>query len=473
MTKTLPIHFLTFTRSWQIDIFMKKLFFDLQKLCFVALTIFFFSCENPSEIGFDFNGDATATSVYSDTLGLDFATVLTDSNVNGKNNYLMAGMVSDPVFGQVNAVAYFQPSLYTYSDATSGKTIVDTFSVKANPIIDSVKLRIYNTGLIFGDTLSFTGFNVYRLKSPMNYSKNYNGTESLEYEGESLLKFRLNSRTFKNATYDSLRAIYLNLPTSIGQEILNLAASSGSSTEKFNNALKGFAIVPENGSKAVYTFLTGPLGNGGCALIPYWHYQGETTASNYAFDLNGPRHSYLDFDRSGKSFASLSKTKNSINSSSTSNLTYIQSGSGLNMKINFDKLKNLGSNIKVSKAILEMTLDPKSISPLFPKIYNFVLSEVGTNNQQARNASNALMYLTPLGSDLSGSVYKLNDTSNVVQVDVTNFLQRLTNKISTKNELLMMPAVTLAATGNGILANDNLRRAVFLKPKLRIYYTKY
>jgi hypothetical protein len=37
---------------------------------------------------------------------------------------------------------------------------------------------------------------------------------------------------------------------------------------------------------------------------------------------------------------------------------------------------------------------------------------------------------------------------------------------------MIMPAAVIAS-GSGLLAGDNLRRSVFLKPKLKIYYTTY
>jgi Domain of unknown function (DUF4270) len=470
MTKTPLKHSLTFTRSWQIDYFMKKILIDLQKVSFLLITVLFFSCENPSEIGFDFDGNANAKSVYSDTLNLDISTVLADSTVNGKSNFILTGVLNDPAFGNVTAEAYFQPSLVAFA-TSSGSTAIDTLSVKANPIADSLKLRIVTTGLIYGDTLSRSFFNVYRLKKPMNYSKNYNGNESIEYEGASLARFGVSSKSFKNARYDSLRAVFVDLPKNVAQEILNAAPSSGADNSKFSAAIKGFAIVPENSNKAIYSFTTGPLGGTTSTLIAKWHHDGDTTKYAYQFDLNGPRHSYLNFNRSASALAQLSKAKNELSAKLTNNLSYVQGGSGISTKIKFDKLKNLGTNIKVSKALLEFNLKAESINPLHPKIYNFVVAEVGLNNQQSRNSSNALIYLTPIGQDLSGVLHSLVDSTNTVNIDVTNYLQKITNKTVTSNGLLVMPAV-VTTSGNGLLANDNLRRAVFTKPKLKIYYTK-
>lgn len=470
MTKTPLKHSLTFTRSWQIDYFMKKILVDLQQVSFLLITVLFMSCENPSDIGFDFDGNANATSFYSDTLNLEVSTILSDSAVNGKSNFLLAGVVNDPIFGAIKATAYFQPSLVDFT-TNIGTVRLDSFIVKPNPIADSIRLRIVNSGLIYGDTSVRCFYNIYRLKKSMNYTKNYNGNESIEYEGESLARFGINSRSFVSSTNTPI-AFFVNLPQKIAQEILDLAPTAGADKMKFSEALKGFAIVPEITNKAVYSFASGPLGASTSTLLTNWHYSGDTTRFNYAFDLNGPRHTHFEFDRAGTQLAGLSKSKNEISARLTANNSFVQGGSGVSTKINFANLKKLGSNIRVSKAVLEFKLKPESINGLHPKVFNFVLSEVGANNQQMRNSSNSRIYLTPIGTDLAGVVYSLLDSTNTINVDITNYVQKVSNKTTSSNGLMIMPAV-VTASGNGLLANDNLRRAVFTKPKLKIYYTKY
>jgi hypothetical protein len=468
--KTLLKRSIIFTQSWQIDLFMKKILVDLQKVSILLISVFFISCENPTDIGFDFDGNADAVSVYTDTLGLEVSTILADSTVNGNSNFILSGVYNDPELGSVKASAYFQPSLVAYA-TSSGAAALDTFSVKANPVADSLRLRIVSSGQIFGDTATRSFFNIYRLKSSMNLTKNYNGDEKIEYEGESLARFGINSKSFKTDSNTAI-AVFITLPKSIAQEILGVAPATGADKSKFNNAVKGFAIVPESTNKAVYSFATGPLGPNTSTLVANWHYEGDTTKYLYTFDLNGPRHTFYEFNRGATLLSSISRGKNELNSKLTNNHTYVQGGSGLSTKVNFDKVKNLGSNIRVSKAVLEFQLKPESLSSLQPKIFNFVLGEVGSNNQQTRNSSNLLSYLTPIGNDLSGAVYTLTDSTNTINIDVTNYLQKITNRTVTSKGLMIMPAV-LTTSGNGLLANDNLRRVVFRKPKLKLYYTKY
>ncbi|MCP9770334.1 DUF4270 family protein [Lacihabitans sp. LS3-19] len=468
MTKIQQKPSLTFTLSWPIDYFMKKMLSDLQKIAFLLFSVFVFSCENPGEIGFDLDGTQNGASIYTDTLSLDISTVLADSTVNGKSNYLMFGNVTDPIFGNIKATTYFQPTMVGYTDV-NGAVAYDTLKVNANPIADSLRLRLVNFGLIYGDTLAKNFFSIHRLKSPMDYNKRYNAEDKLEYESTEIAKFGVTLKSFKNDS--AFNSYYIDLPKSIAQEILNAAPSINGDNSKFVSAFPGFAIVSEGSNKSVYTILTGPYSASTSTLIADWHYEGDTTKYFYQFDLNGPRHTSFEFDRSGTALAALSKSNNEINSNKTGNLSYIQGGSGISTKINFDNISKLGTNIKVSKAILEFNTLPNSLDGLYPKVFNYVLAETGTNNQQLRSSGNIPTYLTPIGNDLSGVSFTL-DTTQTVNLDITNFLQKLTNKKVTSTSIILMPAALLS-TGNGILANDNLRRMVFTKPKLKIYYSKY
>jgi hypothetical protein len=468
MTKIPQKPSLTFTQSWLIDYFMKKMFFDLQKIAILLFSVLIFSCENPGEIGFDLDQNLNGTSVYTDTLGLDVSTVLADSTVNGKSNYLLFGNVEDPVFGSVKATAFFQPT-FPGNTNMNGAVYYDTLKVKSNPIADSLRLRLINFGLIYGDTLSKNFFSIHRLKTSMDYNKRYNAEDKIEYESNSIATFGVTIISFKN---DSVPLpVYINLPKEITQEILDAASALNGNNNKLVSTIRGFAIVPQSSNKSVYTILTGPLDKNTCTLVANWHYEGDTTKYFYNFDLNGPRHSSFEFNRTGSSLATLSKNNNEVGADKTNNLSYIQGGSGISTKINFKNIAKLGSNLRVSKAVLEFKTESKSINNLFPKVFSYVLAETGTNNQQLRNSSNVATYLTPLGNDLSGVPFSL-DSSQTISLDITNYLQKLTNKKGSSSSLILMPAALLS-TGNGILANDHLRRMVFTKPKLKLYYSNY
>ena len=445
---------------------MKKTFLNVQILTLALLSVFFLACENPTEIGYDFDGSASTKAYFSDTLTLAASTILADSNVNGKANYLMAGITEDPVLGKIKTSAFFQPSLVPGED---GVTLLP-FKVLSTAIADSVELRLINFGLIFGDTVQRQTFYIHRLNASMNYSKNYNGDEGISYESTPLTRFIVNSRSFKNDTSNAPQAFYVKLPKSLAEELVKIDTTTGKTKEAFNAKFRGFAIVPDNGSKAIYTFNTGLLNSATCTFITYWHYPGETEVYSYNFDLNGPRHSQVIADRTGTPLANLTKANKEIKASLTGSKTYVQGGTGIGTKIDFSNIATYGENLNISKATLSFSLDQTTLNVLRPQVFNFVVSELDANNKQVRNSSNNLTYLTPLSISAEGTIASV-DTTQTIYIDVTNFIQKLASKKGLYSSLLISPAA-VTASGGGILSNDQIRRAVFLKPKLEIYYAK-
>jgi hypothetical protein len=433
-------------------------------LCFA---VFFSSCENPNEIGFDLDGSLNGKSLYSDTLQLGVSTFIADSAVNNRSNYIMVGACNDPVFGAAKATAYFQPSLKFRTE-----TIIDTFKLKANPIIDSVRLRIVHSGLAFGDTLARTNLGIYRLKSPMKTSGNYNATNALDYEPVALSKFTVTRRSFKTAVGDTLLAYYVSLPKSIAAELIEASKANPTNNEALTKAFRGFAIISEgNVNSTMYTFSTGPYGANTCTLVAYWHYEGETLASLYEYDLNGPRHTFMEFDRSKSDLKNLNINNKELSSSQTLNQTYTQAASGIFTKVSFKNLSKLGSNIRVSRAVLEFT-QPKNIARKdFPGINYFIVSDLNDRNQPARNAAGSQVFITPIGSDLSGGLYTVVDSTKTVNIDLTNYVQKMANAKNFNASVALIPAIP-TTSGNGLPSLDNLRRMVLSRPKLRIYYTK-
>lgn len=462
-----PKHSLTFIPSWPTNIFMKKTFVLFHKLVLLVFALGLFSCENPIGIGLDLT-ETNGQSVYTDTLSLDVSTVLADSTYNGNGAFVMAGNLRDPYTGTINSVAYLQPTIAYYSSST----VIDTFKVSSSAIADSLVLRLVNTGLMFGDTLSKSSFGIYRLKSSMESGKHYNGSDRLEIENEPLAKFKLSSATFKTDKYDSLVAYSIKLPIAMARELLALGVTGYNDNTKFNADFKGFAIKPESDAKAVYTFNTGPLGNSTSYLGLHFHFEGDTASTVEYFDFNGARHSGVIANRAGTSLLVLNNTNNEVSNVETGGFSYAQAGTGLSTKIGFKNLSKISKNLKIEKATLELNIDNGSATKDFPRIFNYVLAEAGDRNQQTRNSSNLPNYLINNTLSTVGFLYGLVDTTNTLNIDITHFLQNKINKGLDIGSILILPAMVSSTEGYGILTNDHLRRSVFRKPKLKLYYSK-
>lgn len=459
---------------------MRK-FLGFQKLIALALGFSIFGCHNPSEIGFDLGGDGNVGALYTDSVSLKYSTVLSDSSVTSNGTYILAGKTVDPVFGEMEATAFFQPSLtpqYNTSgtiitNTTTGAVLFDTLQLKnSNPIVDSLRLRLYCPGVIFGDTNAMSTFRIHRL-TELAQNKNYSSTEKLNYDATPLAEFTINLPMLRNDSTGVIGAYFVKLPTDIATELINAGSTANGNNTSFVNSFRGFAIVPDAGNKAIYGFSTGYLDLNGrnSSLIPYWHFEGDTTSTLHVFNINGPRHSSIETDRSGTALANLSNANNEISFDAAGERLFLQSGTGISTKIDLSPVANIG-DIKVAKAVLEFRQDPASINKLFPKSYFQVLAEVGNNNQQARNADNLLTYIGATNQSTVGSYYVLSDTTTYFNVDITQYLQRLSFSKDYNKKILLLPANVNTTSGYGLLAGDNLSRLVFLKPRLLLYYTK-
>lgn len=443
----------------------------------LALGFSVFGCHTSTDIGLGLGGDDLINAIYTDTVSLGYSTVISDSAVNGNANYILSGNIVDPVFGKVEAVAYVQPSLIPLYNSSgiitndAGAILYDTLKLsKSSPIIDSLRLRIYTDGLVYGDTNAISKFTVHRLTNILG-KRNYNNDEKQTYDPTPLASFQFNLPQLRHDSTKVIGAYFVNLPKELAQELINTAVEANGNNETFLSKYRGFAIVPDKSNKAIYGFKTGQLDINNL-LIPFWHFEGDTVSTAHAFNFSGPRYSNVTFDRSGTAVASLTKSKNELPISSTNNKLYLQGGSGIATKIDLSPLKNLG-NIKIAKATIELRLDPSSINGLYYKTYYTTLAEVGTNNQQKRNGSNQLNYIYgPLSTELAGEIFTLVDSSNYLNVNITNYLQRQTFNGSLDKQLLLQSSILNSTTSLGTLANDNLSRLVFTRPRLILYYTK-
>lgn len=463
---------------------MKRKFNGLfGKLTAIALGFSVFGCHNSSEIGFGLGDDSLLTAIYTDTLSIGYSTVLSDSAVNSNAYHVLSGSMNDPEFGKVEAVAYLQPSLFPLVNTSGaqltnseGVALFDTLILKSNPLPDSLLLSIYCDAVVYGDTNAISKFKLHRLKAPMA-SKNYDSSEKLEYESTPIAEFEFNLPSLRNDSTRALMYKSVHLPKEMVSELITAAANAKGNNSTFLSNYKGFAIVPDKNNKAVYSFVTGPLAISSnflplpnSSIASYWHYDGDTTSVMNRNLFNGPRFSSLTFDRSTTALNKLTKSKNEATLAEMGGKLYIQAGSGISPKIDLSSIARLGK-IKIAKAVLEFQANPSSINGLYRKNDYFVLAEVGTNNQQKRNGSNQLTYIYNGGIEVAGEFYSITDTSNYLNVDITKYLQKLEFSGDLNKQILLLPAAT-TSTGVGILSNDNLRRMVFLKPRLLLYYNK-
>lgn len=447
----------------------------------LALSIGFlaYSCHFPTDIGFG-TDNGTHTAFFTDTLSLGYSTVLADSAVNGNSNLVLVGNADDPVFGKVNAVAYFQPSFSpvfnldgSYATDTKGKIIFDTLQFPENAVLDSLTLRLYSNEIGYGNTDKIAKYTVHRLKNIIPADKRYDMSQTQEYEETPLAEFEYSFASMRDLATGRLKVKTINLPLSLARELILTGLEANGDNEAFIKKFKGFAIVPDPANEALYGFTTGYLDITGASssLIHYWHMPEDTTASLNILNINGPRHSSLKIDRKTSVLSHLSHQNNELKADQTNNRFYLQTGTGLATKIDLSGIRNLG-DIKIDKAVLEFRADPGTVNSAFNTPKNFALAETGSNNQQKRNDKNQLLYIQNGVDEIVGSNYSLVDSSNYLNLDITKYLQKQMFKSDLNKQLLLLPTTPISGSTSSILTNDNISRIVFMKPRLLLYYNK-
>lgn len=211
--------------------------------------ILLFSCDDTlKQIGYSIQPDMDQLAMATDTLTLEAVSVEVDS-VFSRTKYPVLGEYLDPMFGTIRAdyaTEFFYPENLVFDSCA---------------VIDSVRLTVSYTSLI-GDSLAPMRLDVYKLLNRLPRKNSYtsinpntfsdmsapigqqfftgkNATSRVEY-------YYVGAMSYPITVYD----IHVNVPTSIGQNILSFlneykAAHGGKTpdSETFNSFFPGLYIT--------------------------------------------------------------------------------------------------------------------------------------------------------------------------------------------------------------------------------------
>lgn len=469
--KTLMKRITTYITNWWIKYIMqKKISFMRIAAPLLFSALFFLACENPNEIGFNLvDGDGTSTT-YTDTLSIDASTILLDSAYTSDNNFILSGNAEDPLFGNINATAYLQPSFVSIPSSSTGAKYSFTLDTTASvTVFDSLVLRLVNSGIMFGDSVTKVNFGIFRLKNGLSGSKRYTNFESEEYNPTPLRTFSVNIDDFRKKGSDSLLILRYKLPHEVGVELSKLVGTTDNAT--LFKSFPGFAIAPISGGKCIYGLNVGALGTTTSTLQYFYHVTGKTTVKEYDFDFSGPRYTHTKVDRSNTPLKGLVKTKDEISSKSTNGLTYLQGVTGVATKLKLKGFNAISNKSLVNQAVLTVEVNKESFNNLYKHPIYYTISKNGDFNRQETSSSYVPLYITQNGKSNTGQTGVYTDTTRVLRFDVTSYLQNVSVGNEAENGVLVLPA-TFYSTSGSLFTNDNPRRAVLKNPKLLLYYRR-
>ena len=344
------------------------------------------ACENePGSLGL---GNSVFDDNYSvvliDTIKVNASTVLLDSIPTSGTGSILIGGYSDPKLGLLSAEGYIQ--------LENGKAWVPP----EHAIFDSLVLTLSYSGYYYGDTSQVQTFVARRITQAF---KTYNLPQfwvdekqySALYKASSLYNSSavrydvamLGSKTFRpRPNTDSLT---IRLDDNLGKEWLDLAKDQGANItekDKFLEYFKGIAISPGVSPEAVVGFNTADAK----IRLYYKEYSDETLVQKFhEFPIGTtlPYYTKLYSNRSGTILESLTNENNEISSDKSDDQVFIQSGSGLVVKVTFPyirKMIDLENILIVNKAQLVLEPTKDSYDGTFSLPPNLTLFETNKSN---------------------------------------------------------------------------------------------
>lgn len=436
-----------------------KIYIIFSLLLIILLTT---SCEdNPSDslIGEKFI-DPNSSVTMIDTFTVELSTVKLDTLIGNGTGRSLLGSYIDKTMGRITSSSFFQlgtPSNLSNFDST------ETY--------DSLTLIIRYNDYSVGDTTVPQTLYVYRLN------------ENIEYQGDvddelipSSHVFNYDDTPIGSVTYtpypsSSSDTIRIKLDDNLGNELYDLFKNDSallSSIDDFLDYFHGLYIkADDNYTGSIVGFLS--YTNNIKMILHTTESDGSTTSS-YEFGLYdfAKQYNHFESDLSVTELAGLNLQSNSLSSSLTGGLSYIQGGVGLLMKVNLPTIESIKSQGKISVVNAQLDLVISKDSSAVSDIPSSLLVYYSTEDNRRKTA------LTDLSDNIVFSELSFAGDDNSVfaySFDMSQFVSDVLSdsSLSTFNGFLITPS---PGELEGTLTQLRID-AENVDTKLKLYYVNY
>jgi hypothetical protein len=279
---------------------------SLGQLALLAVALFFFSCEDPTSLGFEnptpkFNVQYVEFSLDSKVVPLEH--VITDNKGN-EDITVYVGQYQDPLLGKVRAEPYLQ-----FSRGFSAK-LADT--TKFDSAVLRLRLSVYSYGFVGKATQRFTihqitGDSLVRISpDPMNPIRYYDSS-TIAYNptpiGEATISVdydQLVKNQSRQANQQDTITVTARLDSLFGQMLFAEAKTyeftGQSDYQRFFWDQKGLVLVPVESNVGVISINALSSLSG---LIVYYHNENSSNASALLYPFNRPTFTNFQTDRLG------------------------------------------------------------------------------------------------------------------------------------------------------------------------------
>ncbi|MBL0339664.1 MAG: DUF4270 domain-containing protein [Bacteroidetes bacterium] len=410
------------------------------------------SCSEPDSVGIEVQPEGDIPGLFfTDTITIDASTVIEDSlrSDEGVAAFNLAGSYTDNVFGLSRASFYTQ--FFLPNNSTN-------FSFGTDPILDSVVLTLAYADY-FGDTLTPMNLEVLQLEELMVIDSNYFTNKSLT-TGQQLFSGTIEVRPKDSLDVDGgLRPPHLRLKmdNAWGTAFITSGNANFLSNDAFKSYFKGIQVkasditAEDDGCVMSFNLLAA------MSKMAFYYKNGtDTTQIKAYFEVNSgtPRFNHFEHDYTLADFG------NTFPVSGADKL-YVQSMSGVKVRLKFPHIRNLSaiSAVSINKAELVLPVEDNTLYRNHTNLIVFGVDSAGAE---------ALIPDLLESSSYYGGAYSATD--KIYKFNIGRYIQRLVSDPS-KDDF----GISLVSSGGAINGFRTIipgTVATGSKIQLRITYSK-
>ncbi len=432
--------------------------FKIIPLTIFSFTLLIFStgCQKTAiDYGKQYIDNGLTNIILVDSISPTVSTVYKDSVATSQTGNVIVGSYTDPYFGKTTSNSYLQLTPPTLTDLLN------------NAQYDSLVLLTKCTGGFYGDTTLPITIAVNQLATEIKFTENQINFYNIN-SWPTATTLGTRTLTLRPLNGDSAN---IRLSDAKGIELYNMIKTKDpilKDNVQFTNYFKGLQLTATSNNN-IFNFKDS-------VVMRLYYHQTDITRDAKYFDFpffNKPlQFNQITADRSGTPLAALNTINNEIISTSTGNIGYMQSATGLYLKVSFPTIRKLlerSDFIKIIRAELVVKPIVNSYSgfyPLPPVLYGAQTdgaNEPGLPITTVTNGSASV----GTGNLFIDDVYGVNTNYTY---DVTTYLQgQIINPAINKDGILLIPPADKRFSAMNRLVIGDAQNANS-KIKLNVYY---
>jgi Domain of unknown function (DUF4270) len=432
-------------------------------------SVMLISCEDPGILNADKNfNHSNLQTILVDTFSVVTSTVLMDSVPTSNSSVLLVGGYRDSQLGLVSSSTYFQIAY------------LSNFLPEATSVYDSIALILPYNRYSYGDTTKSFTINIHELSQTIKvrtippYVGNKNSIlnpVSALYNTSTVKYFPAPIVSATLQFYPHRDSVYIPLPKALGAKWFGIAKADSSFHFKdpirfISDYFKGIHITSDMGTDAS---IIGFKANKAKIRLYYRKIVGDIlTVVHFDFPVvNGfNQFNHISADRAASPASPLINSV-AIPSSSTGNVSYVQSGVGVFTKLEFPTLKEFfkNTNYVLIDALLEVNLVQKTY-------LNYTKPVVGLS-AYVTDQSNILIGALPAGNGILTVPIRYDleySLDTKYSFTLTDFINSEIRSNTQNTQLALLSPFATSEVNRAVIGN---RFHPTNKIKLKIYYSRY